>query len=131
MKYTAKYSQLVMPDNINIIGTLFGGQMISWMDIAAAKVSYRFLKGTKAIGAVTRAIDKVEFKEPVFSGEWVNFESTVVDTGKSSIIIQVDAYAEGRKSEKRLACTAVIIMVSVVKDENGKYHKFEHGKLCE
>ncbi len=131
MKYTAKYSQLVMPDNINIIGTLFGGQMISWMDIAAAKVSYRFLKETEAIGAVTRAIEKVEFNEPVYSGEWVNFESTVVETGKSSIKIQVDAYAEGRERGKRLACTAVIIMVSVVKDENGQYHKYEHGKLCE
>ncbi|MCH7763795.1 MAG: acyl-CoA thioesterase [Candidatus Marinimicrobia bacterium] len=131
MKYTAKYSQLVMPDNINVIGTLFGGQMISWMDIAAAKVSYRFLKGTEAIGAVTRAIEKVEFKEPVYSGEWVNFESTVIETGKTSFKIKVDAIAEGRERGERLACTAVIIMVSVVKDENGKYHKYEHGKLCE
>ena len=68
MKYTAKYSQIVMPDNINIIGTLFGGQMVSWMDLAAAKVTYRFLEGTAANGAVTRAIEKVEFKEPVYKG---------------------------------------------------------------
>lgn len=131
MKYTAKYSQLVMPDNINVIGTLFGGQMISWMDIAAAKVAYRFLKETEATGAVTRAIEKVEFKEPVYSGEWVNFESTVVDTGKSSFKIQVDAFAEGRDRGKRLACTALITMVSVVKEENGQYHKYEHGRMCE
>ncbi len=131
MKYTATYSQLVMPDNINIIGTLFGGQMISWMDIAAAKVSYRFLKGTGAIGAVTRAIDKVEFKEPVYSGEWVNFKSTVIETGKTSFKIQVDAFAEGRERGERLACTAVITMVSVVKEESGRYQKYEHGRMCE
>ena len=37
MKYSAKYSQLVMPDDINNVGTLFGGQMISWMDLALRK----------------------------------------------------------------------------------------------
>ena len=41
----AKYSQFVMPDHINVVGTLFGGQMIAWVDLAAAKASYRFLKG--------------------------------------------------------------------------------------
>ncbi|MAD51798.1 MAG: acyl-CoA thioesterase [Candidatus Marinimicrobia bacterium] len=131
MKYTAKYSQIVMPDNINIIGTLFGGQMVSWMDLAAAKVTYRFLEGTAANGAVTRAIEKVEFKEPVYKGEWVNFESTVINTGKSSFQVKVEAYAEGRERGKRLACTALITMVSVCTDKNGEYHKFEHGKSCE
>jgi len=131
MKYKAKYSQLVMPDNINVIGTLFGGQMISWMDLAAAKVTYRFLKGTKAVGAVTRAIEKVEFKEAVYKGEWVNFESTVVKAGKSSFQVQVDAYAEGREHDKRLACTALITMVAVVKDENGEYKKLDHGKTVD
>jgi len=128
MKYTAKYSQLVMPDNINVIGTLFGGQMISWMDLAAAKVTYRFLKGTGSNGAVTRAIEKVEFKEPVYKGEWVNFESTVVKTGRSSFQILVEAYAEGREHDKRLACTALITMVAVVKSKTGEYEKLEHGK---
>ena len=68
MIYKARYSQLVMPNHINNLHTLFGGQMISWMDLAASKVSFRFLRDTKAQGAVTRAIDEVEFKEPVFSG---------------------------------------------------------------
>ena len=31
-----RYSQLVMPQDANVVGTLFGGQMVSWMDIAAA-----------------------------------------------------------------------------------------------
>ena len=131
MKYKAKYSQLVMPDNINVMGTLFGGQMISWMDLAAAKVTYRFLKGTKAVGAVTRAIEKVEFKEAVYKGEWVNFESTVVKAGKSSFQIQVDAYAEGRKHGKRLASIALITMVAVCRDENGNLQKLHHGKTVD
>ena len=39
-----KYSQIVMPQDANVLGTLFGGQMVSWMDIAAAKAVHRFLK---------------------------------------------------------------------------------------
>ncbi len=70
---SAKYSQFVMPDHINVVGTLFGGQMIAWVDLAAAKVAYRFLKSANVDGAVTRTIDQVEFKEPVYLGDWGNF----------------------------------------------------------
>ena len=128
MKYSAKYSQLVMPDDVNNVGTLFGGQMISWMDLAAAKVAYRFLQGTGVDGALTRAIEKVEFREPVYPGEWVNFEGFVSKAGNSSFEVVIDAYAEGPKVKKRLACTAIITMVAVKKDSNNEYLKFPHGR---
>ena len=126
MNYTAQYSQLVMPDHINNAGTLFGGQMLSWMDLAAAKVAYQFLKNTDAGAAVTRAIEKVEFREPVYSGEWVNFTSVVIKTGKSSVTINVEAFAESKSRGKRLACTAIITMVSVIK-KGDTFVKFHHG----
>ena len=131
MKCTATYSQLVMPDHINVIGTLFGGKMVSWMDLAAAKVSYRFLEGSGSSGAVTVVIEKVEFAEPVYLGEWVNFISTVVKAGTSSFTIKVEAHAEGRERGRRLASSAIITMVAVKKDADGKYHKFKHGKTVE
>ena len=116
-----------MPDHINNVGTLFGGQMVSWMDIAAAKVAYRFLRDTDAVGAVTRAIEKVEFKEPVFAGEWINFSSKVIKVGKSSVSIHVDAFAESKSRGKRLACTAIITMVAVKKKSDDNFVKFPHG----
>ena len=128
MKYSAKYSQLVMPDDANNVGTLFGGQMISWMDLAAAKVAYRFLQGTGVDGALTRAIEKVEFREPVYPGEWVNFEGFVSKAGNSSFEVIIDAYAEGSKVKKRLACTAIITMVAIKKNSNDEYVKFPHGR---
>ena len=126
--FSAKYSQFVMPDHINVVGTLFGGQMIAWVDLAAAKVSHRLLKGTDVDGAVTRTIEQVEFKEPVYLGDWVNFTAIVVDIGTTSYKIKVEAYAEGRNSEPRLACVATVVMVSVKKNNDGKYHKMPHGK---
>ena len=125
---SAKYSQFVMPDHINVVGTLFGGQMIAWVDLSAAKVAHRFLKGTNVDGAVTRTIDKVEFKEPVYLGDWVNFLATIVSIGKTSFTIQVDAFAEGRHSNPRLACVATLVMVAVKKDADGNYKKITHGK---
>ena len=127
-QFSAKYSQFVMPDHINVVGTLFGGQMIAWVDLAAAKVSHRLLKGSDVDGAVTRTIEQVEFKEPVYLGDWVNFTAIVVDIGTRSYKIKVEAYAEGRNSEPRLACVATVVMVSVKKDNDGKYHKMPHGK---
>jgi len=108
-----------MPDDANNVGTLFGGQMISWMDLAAAKVAYRFLKGTGV---------KVEFKEPVYPGEWVNFEGHVSKAGTSSFQVIIDAYAEGSQKKKRLACTAIITMVAIKKEDNGTYSKCPHGR---
>jgi len=125
---TVGYSQLVMPQDANVIGTLFGGQMISWMDIAASKAAHRLLKGTKADAAVTRAIDATEFKNPVHVGEWVNFEADIVSTGTSSMTISVKAYAEGRHDERRLACIAEFTMVAVRKKKDGNYEKVSHGK---
>ena len=123
-----KYSQLVMPQDANVVGTLFGGQMVSWMDIAAAKSVHRFLKGTKIDSALTRAIDAIEFKEPVYVGNWVNFESRIISTGKSSIVVKVDAYKESNQDNPSLACKARFTMVSVKKDTGGLFKKINHNK---
>jgi len=123
-----KYSQLVMPQDANVIGTLFGGQMISWMDIAVSKASHRILKDSPADAAVTRAIDATEFKEPVLVGEWVNFEAIITDLGQSSIKVEVQAFAEGRHDKRRLACMAEFTMVAVTELGDGSYKKCIHGQ---
>ncbi len=128
MTTSAHYSQLVMPHQINNVGTLFGGQLVSWMDLAAAKTCYRFLKGTGAWGSVTKAIQEVEFNEPIHAGEWVTFEGKVVKAGHTSITVEIHAYAETRQDERRLACTARIVMVAVRQDDEGNFVKFVHGK---
>jgi acyl-CoA hydrolase len=127
-KVKARFSQLVMPNDLNNIGTLFGGKMVSWMDIAAAKAGQRFLRGTEAVGGVTKAIDEVIFSEPVFGGEWVNFEATVMAAGKSSLTVGVAARAENSAGETRDVCEAVFTMVAVRKGKDGKWEKVSHGK---
>ena len=123
-----RYSQLVMPQDANVVGTLFGGQMISWMDIAVSKAAHRILKKSPADSAVTRAIDATEFKERVYVGEWVNFEAVVTKLGKTSIKVNVQAYAESRHDDRRLACVAEFTMVAVKQQVDGLYTKCTHNQ---
>lgn len=120
-----------MPQDANVVGTLFGGQMVSWMDISASKAVHRFLKDTEAELALTRAIDAIEFKEPVYVGNWVNFEASISKAGKSSIVIQINAFKESHEIDKVLACTALFTFVSVKKLSDGTFKKINHNKLPE
>ena len=126
-----RYSQLVMPQDANVVGTLFGGKMVSWMDVSASKAVHRFLKDTKAELALTRAIDAIEFKEPVYVGNWVNFEAKILETGKSSIVIQINAFKESHHIEKVLACKATFTFVSVKKNSDETFMKVNHNKRPE
>ena len=128
---TVRYSQLVMPQDANVIGTLFGGQMISWMDIAVSKAAHRILKNSPADAAVTRAIDATEFKEPVHVGEWVNFEAVVTGLVKTSINVEVKAFAEGRHDQRRLACVSEFTMVAVKEQADSSYTKCIHRQTLE
>ena len=78
MNKVSEFSELVQPTHINTAGTLFGGYMLSWLDLAAAKAASEFLEETDAWGSVTRALDKVEFKEPVYLGDWVKCKSKLL-----------------------------------------------------
>ena len=124
-----KYSQLVMPQDANVLGTLFGGQMVSWMDISASKAVHRFLKDTEADAALTRAIDAIEFREPVYVGNWVNFEAQIISTGNSSIVIQIDAYKETKDVDKIIACTAKFTFVSVKRMQDGSFETVSYTHL--
>lgn len=127
MNNISEYSELVQPTHINTAGTLFGGYMLAWLDLAAAKAASEFLEKTDAWGAVTRALDKVEFKEPVYLGDWVKCKSQIIKTGNTSLKIQVQAFAESKDHGKRLACTADITFVAVIKNETGELISFEHN----
>ena len=64
-------------------------------------------------------------------GDWVNCESKVIRTGSSSLEIEIKAFAESKDHGKRLACTANITFVAVIRDDEGKLVKFNHNLNCE
>ena len=62
-------------------------------------------------------------------GEWVNFEAVVTKLGKTSIKVHVQAYAEGRHDDRRLACVAEFTMVAVKQQVDGLYTKCTHNQM--
>lgn len=81
---------MMMPRDTNAHGTIFGGVLLSYIDQAGA-IAARHATPHKF---VTVAMDRVEFKQPVYVGDVLSFYSKVVRRGRTSVTIQVDVTAE-------------------------------------
>lgn len=106
---------MVFPPQTNHYGTLYGGDALRMMGKAA------FIAATRHSRAVIvmAASDRVDFRSPIRTGEMIELVSEVVRTGRSSIDIRVELWAENLLSgERRHAATAAFTMVSV--DETGR-----------
>tara|TARA_B110000116_G_C16740630_1_gene538326 strand:+ start:914 stop:1417 length:504 start_codon:yes stop_codon:yes gene_type:complete len=83
-------TQLMMPGDVNNLGHVFGGVIISLVDRAAAVTAMRHARGP----CVTVSIDKVDFKEPIYSGELVTCSARINFVGKTSMEIGVTVVTE-------------------------------------
>ncbi len=94
--YTA-IQVVMMPRDTNPHGTIFGGVILSYIDMAGAIAARRevLLRSAESPATlVTVAINRVEFKEPVLVGDVVKFQTTVTRWGRTSITMHVDVLAE-------------------------------------
>jgi acyl-CoA thioesterase YciA len=110
--------RVMMPRDTNAFGTIFGGVILSEIDLAAAVEAHKHHPGS----VVTVAMDKVEFHEPVFVGDLVTFFTETTRIGRTSITVCVRVWAERRFGGKRGARVQVteasVTMVAV--DEQGR-----------
>jgi acyl-CoA hydrolase len=105
----------VMPHMQNVLGDLFGGELMALVDQAAAVAAIRHAGGP----AVTASIDRVDFRERIRVGSLVTCEATVDYVGNSSMDISVEVYAETVSTgERRHTHTAHVVFVAI--DETGK-----------
>ena len=106
----------MLPRDTNAHGTIFGGVILSHIDLAGGIAASR----EASRNFVTRAMREVEFIAPVFVGDVVSFYATVLRRGKTSITIKVSVEAErGREPRQRVKVTeAEVVYVAV--DEAGK-----------
>jgi acyl-CoA thioesterase YciA len=105
------------PADANTGGSIFGGWIMSQVDIAGSIPA-----GIRAKGRiVTRAVDSLEFKKPVFIGDLISCYAEVVATGYTSIKVQVDVYAQrisGGKITVTMVTHATLTYVAI--DEKGR-----------
>ena len=67
----------------------------------------------------------------ILDGEFEFIEAKILETGKSSIVIQINAFKESHHIEKVLACKATFTFVSVKKNTDGTFMKVNHNKKPE
>jgi acyl-CoA hydrolase len=87
-------TQLVLPSHTNSLDTIFGGTVMSWIDIAAAIAAARH-SGKEV---VTASIDRLSFIAPIKKGWVVNLKSSVNFTANTSMEIGVRVDAENPKT---------------------------------
>ncbi len=107
---------VMMPNQANPNGNVFGGEIMKMMDSAAYACGYKYAH----MNVVTARVDELEFHKPIFIGDLVNCTAEVVFVGHSSMEIFVNVEVEdiehGDKPEQAL--TAYFTMVAM--DRNGR-----------
>lgn len=106
---------LVMPNHTNPQNSIFGGVVMSWIDMAAAMVAERH----SARPVVTVHIDDISFKAPIKIGDHVLIKASLNYVGKTSMLIGVKVLAENPFTGiTRHTTTAYLVFVAL--DDIGK-----------
>jgi acyl-CoA thioesterase YciA len=92
---------IAMPADANPGGDIFGGWLLSQMDLAGGTVAVRRAKGRVATVAVTA----MSFHLPVFIGDEVSCYAEIVKTGRSSVTVKVESWARRGVTGERVKVT--------------------------
>ena len=104
---------IAMPADTNPAGDIFGGWVLSQMDIAGGLATKKIAKGR----TVTIAVDSMVFHEPVFVGDTLCCYTDIIKTGKTSITVKIEAWANRQYEDGRIKVTeGVFTFVAVTSD---------------
>ncbi len=102
----------MMPRDTNAHGTVFGGIILSYIDVAGGVEAVRHTKHERF---VTVAMKEVIFHEPVFIGDLVSFYARTLRVGNTSITVSVDVEAErfGNQGQRVKVTSAEVTFVAI------------------
>lgn len=107
-------TKVVLPNDTNTHGNLFGGQLLAWMDVTAAVSAQRHCRRV----VVTASVNNVSFGKPIKESSIVTLEAKVSRAFNSSMEIFIDVYVEDLVSGKREKRNEAIYTFVAV-DQNG------------
>ena len=93
---------LAMPADTNPAGDIFGGWLLAQMDVGGAVPAVERAHGRVA----TIAVDGMVFHEPVYVGDLVSVYAEVVRVGRTSLTVQVEAWARRQRTGQEVKVTA-------------------------
>ena len=101
---------IVLPNQTNGHGTMFGGEVMAMMDKAAAVAALRFCR--RAV--VTAATERIDFRTPIHPSEIIEARARVIHVGRSSMIVRIHVYAEHPiKGDRRMCTTGYFSMIAL------------------
>ena len=109
-------TQIVLPNDTNPLGNLFGGQLLAWMDLASSVASKRHSEGI----VVTASVNNVSFRTPIPLGSVVTLEATITRAFNTSMEVFVDVWVEDRSGKNRTKVNTAIYIFAAVDEEGTK-----------
>lgn len=106
---------IVMPGQTNAIGSVFGGQIMAWIDVCAAVAAQRFTRAN----VVTVGMDQLSFKEAIRQGQIVVLQAMVNWSGTSSMEVGVRVEREDPLTGVRVH-TSTAYLTFVALNEDGR-----------
>jgi acyl-CoA thioesterase YciA len=106
---------IAMPADTNQNGDIFGGWLLSQMDLAGSVFAYK----TTLARNVTVAIEAMTFRKPVFVGDLVSVYGTQVRVGRTSITVHIEAWVQ-RRNEMGIILVTDGNFTYVAIDEKGR-----------
>ena len=107
-------TKVVLPNDTNPLGNLFGGELLAWMDMIASVSAHRHSKRV----VVTASVNNVSFQQPIRQSSIVTLEAKVSRAFNSSMEVFVDVFLEDPLKGTRLKCNEAIYTFVAV-DQNG------------
>ena len=105
---------MAMPADTNAAGDIFGGWLMSQVDIAGSIIARRRANGR----TVTVAVDSFQFKQPVFVGDLISCYATITRVGHTSLTVTVKAFAERQQESHEILLVTEADLTYVAVDDN-------------
>ena len=115
---------LAMPADTNPAGDIFGGWVLSQMDIAGGTVARKAANGRVA----TVAVDAMTFHLPVFVGDIVCCYGDVLRVGRTSVTVNVEAWALRGDAQERVLVTSGHFTYVAIDDQRRPRPIAGHGE---
>lgn len=106
---TTAIKVMMMPKDTNPYGIIFGGVILSYIDQAGAIAALEYARNTTLdqntfnngtdINFVTVAMNEIEFHQPVYVGDTVSFNTTIIKNGESSVTVKIRVVADHNGKE--------------------------------
>lgn len=111
---------VVDKSDLNINKTLFGGEVMAWMDKVGHELSVELTHHTMC----TAAADKIRFHKPAYLGETIEVVARPLDLGPVKMVLELTAIADPDGAERRTILTGLYTFVQL--DEKGRPHRISY-----